>query len=66
MAMEYVLDLTAHEQLRLAAVYAATPDFDPGVALAEETEAHRMLYSDLDAEQQATYQLLVDAGVLGA
>lgn len=37
--------MTAHEQLRLAAVLDAMPDFDPGAVLAEETEAHRMLYS---------------------
>lgn len=64
--MEYVFDVTAHEQRRLAAVYAATDDFDPGVALAEETEAYRMLYSGLDAEQRAAYQLLLEAGVLSA
>ena len=62
----YVFDLAAHEQHRLAAVLAATPDFDPGAVLAAETEAHRMLYSDLDAEQRATYQMLVDAGVFDA
>jgi len=62
----FTLDLTAHEQRRLAAVVAAMPDLDPGAVLAAETEAHRMLYSNLDAEQQATYRMLVDAGVLGA
>ena len=31
-----------------------------------EAEAYRMLYSGLDAEQQAAYQLLVDAGALNA
>ncbi|MFC4942674.1 DUF6400 family protein [Pseudonocardia sp. GCM10023141] len=62
----FVLDLTAHEQCRLAAVVAAMPDLDPGAVLAAETEAHRMLYSDLDAEQLATYRMLVEAGVLGA
>jgi hypothetical protein len=62
----YVFDLAAHEQRRLAAVLAATPDLDPGAVLADEAEAHRMLYSGLDAEQQATYRMLVDAGVLDA
>lgn len=62
----HTFDLAAHEQTRLAAVLAATPDLDPGVVLAAETAARRMLYSGLDAEQQATYQLLVDAGVLDA
>jgi hypothetical protein len=59
-------DLSAHEQTRLAAVLSATPDVDPGAVLADEAEAHRMLYSGLDAEQQRTYRMLVDAGVLGA
>jgi hypothetical protein len=62
----YAFDLTAHEQRRLAAVLAGTPDFEPAAALAAEAEAHRMLYSGLDAEQRATYQMLVDAGVLDA
>jgi hypothetical protein len=62
----HVFDLTAHEQDRLAAVLAAMPDLDPGAVLAAETEAHRMLYSDLDADQQATYRLLVETGVLDA
>ena len=62
----FVLDLTAHEQTRLAAVVAAMPDLDPGAVLAAETEAHRLLYSGLDAQQRATYRMLVDAGVLGA
>jgi Family of unknown function (DUF6400) len=59
-------DMTAHEQTRLAAVLAASPDVDPGALLAAEAEAHRMLYSGLDAEQQRTYRMLVEAGVFGA
>jgi hypothetical protein len=62
----HVFDLTTHEQRRLAAVLAAMPDLDPGAVLADEAEAHRLLYSGFDAEQQAAYRLLVDAGVLGA
>jgi hypothetical protein len=62
----HVWDLSAHEQRRLAAVLAARPDFEPAAALAGEAEAHRLLYSGLDAEQQATYQMLVRAGVLDA
>ncbi|OLT11484.1 hypothetical protein BJF78_04810 [Pseudonocardia sp. CNS-139] len=62
----HVLDLSAHEQHRLAAVVAATPDLDPGRVLADEAEAHRMLYSGLDAGQLATYRMLVAAGVLDA
>jgi hypothetical protein len=61
----YVLDLAAHEQHRLAAVVAAAPDLDPCRVLADEAEAHRMLCSGLDAEQQETYRMLVEAGVLG-
>jgi hypothetical protein len=62
----HVFDLSAHEQRRLSAVLAATPDIDPGAVLAAEVEAHRMLYSGLDAEQQAVFRMLVDAGILDA
>jgi hypothetical protein len=62
----YVFDLTVHEQRRLAAVLDATPDFDPSAALSAESEAYRILYSGLDAEQQAIYWLLVDAGAIDA
>jgi hypothetical protein len=64
--VSHMFDLGAHEQRRLAAVLAATPDLDPGAVLAGEAAAHRMLYSDLDAEQEATYRMLVEAGVLDA
>jgi Family of unknown function (DUF6400) len=57
-------DLGAHEQRRLAAVLAASPTLDILAVLESEEQAHRMLYSGLDAEQQATYRLLVEAGVL--
>jgi hypothetical protein len=59
-------DLGAHEQRRLAAVLDAMPDLDVLAVLDAETRAHRMLYSGLDAEQQATYRMLVEAGVLEA
>nr|WP_239028574.1 DUF6400 family protein [Pseudonocardia acidicola] len=62
----YAFDMAAHENTRLAAVLAATPDWDPGAALAAETQARRMLYSGLDAEQQEIYRMLVEAGVLDA
>ncbi|WP_232663717.1 DUF6400 family protein [Pseudonocardia sp. TRM90224] len=62
----FAVDLTAHEQTRLAAVLEAATDLDPGRVLAAETDAHRMLYSNLDEEQQATYRMLVEAGVLEA
>lgn len=59
-------DLFGHETTRLAAVLAATPDFDPVRALDDEREAHRMLYSNLDSEQRRVYRMLVIAGVLDA
>jgi hypothetical protein len=62
----WAFDLAGHEQRRLAAVLAASPDFDPVAALASEAEAHRVLYAGLDAEQQAMYRLLTDIGVLDA
>ena len=39
-------------------------DWDPGQVLAEEEQAYRMLYSDLDDEQRRAYDELVDADVL--
>lgn len=61
------LDLHRHEQTRLAAVLQAVGDtVDPGQVLADEQAAHTALYADLDLQQQATYDELVAAGVLGA
>jgi hypothetical protein len=59
-------DLGAHEQRRLAVVLEAMPDLDVLAVLDSEAQAHRMLYSGLDAEQRATYRMLLDAGVLEA
>ncbi|MEU3045932.1 DUF6400 family protein [Streptomyces sp. NPDC006984] len=60
-------DLTHHEAVRRAAVVTAIGDgWDPGAVLAGEEEAHRLLYSGLDEEQQQTYDRLVAAGVLPA
>lgn len=61
---EFYVDLTAHEGEQLAAVLAASPGWDPIVALADETRAYEMLYANLDAEQQAVYDQLAAAGVL--
>jgi hypothetical protein len=59
------IDLTAHEGLRLAAVMDALgPGWDPIEVFTGEAEAHRKLYGDLDVDQQATYELLIAAGVL--
>ncbi|MGH3721485.1 MAG: DUF6400 family protein [Pseudonocardiaceae bacterium] len=59
------IDLTAHETARLAAVLAAVSShWDPIEIHAGETAAHRMLYADLDPDQQATYDVLIAGGVL--
>ncbi len=61
------IDLTAHEGIRLAAVLDALgPYWDPTEIYTGEAEAHRMLYSQLDADQQADYDMLVTDGVLPA
>jgi hypothetical protein len=61
------VDLTAHEGTRLAAVLEAVgSDWDPAEIYVGETEAHRMLYSGLDPDQQSSYDLLVASGVLPA
>lgn len=62
----HVMDLSVHEQRRLAAVLEATPDHDPGAVLADESAAWRLLYSGLDAAQRATLRLLREAGVTDA
>jgi hypothetical protein len=62
----FVIDLTAYEHRRICAVLDAMPDWDPAAVLAAETEAHTMLYSGLDAEQRAVYDLLLAEGVLNA
>ena len=41
MTGELFIDLTSHEQSRLAVVLDAIPDFDPAAVLAGETEALR-------------------------
>lgn len=61
----FEVDLTQHEALRRAEVVAALgPDWDPHAVLQGEADAHDLLYSGLDEEQQATYAMLVAAGVL--
>jgi hypothetical protein len=63
--VSFDVDLTAHEGVRLAAVLEAIgPHWDPVETYTGETEAHRMLYSELDAEQQSSYDMLVAEGVL--
>lgn len=61
----FTVDLTAHEGTRLAAVLDALgPHWDPIQVYTDEEEAHRLLYTNLDADQQAAYDLLVAAAVL--
>jgi hypothetical protein len=64
MTVPFEIDLTAHELTRVAAVLSAC-DFDLVEIDRSESEATRMLYSDLDDKQLAVLQQLVDAGVLG-
>ncbi|MFI8950149.1 DUF6400 family protein [Streptomyces sp. NPDC053750] len=62
---DFALDLSLDEARRRAEVVAALgPDWDPVAALRSEQEAHALLYSGLDAEQERTYAVLVAAGVL--
>jgi hypothetical protein len=62
----FVIDLTAHEHQRICAVLDAMPDWDPTAVLAAEIEAYGRLYSGLDAQQRAVYDLLSQEGVLDA
>lgn len=63
--LEFACDLTLDEVRRRSAVLEAIGDnWDPIQALAEEEQAYAMLYSNLDAEQQRQYDMLVEAGVL--
>lgn len=58
-------DLTEDESRRRAAVLEALGDtWDPVETLRSEQEAHDLLYSGLDEEQQRTHDMLVAAGVL--
>ncbi|MGI8814253.1 MAG: DUF6400 family protein [Pseudonocardia sp.] len=49
---------------RLSAVLKAGTGWDPLAVLAGEAEAHGLLYSGLDLDQQRTYHLLVREGIL--
>jgi hypothetical protein len=61
----FTIDLTVHEATRLAAVLDAVgPLWDPTEIYTSEAEAHRMLYANLDPDQQAAYDVLIAAGVL--
>jgi hypothetical protein len=61
----FTIDLTAHETTRLAAVLDALgPHWNPIDIYIGEAQAHQMLYAHLDADQQATYDVLLAAGEL--
>ena len=54
------IDLTAHEGTCLTAVLDAFgPHWDPIQIYTDEVEAHRVLYTHLDPDQQAAYDLLI-------
>jgi hypothetical protein len=61
---EFRVDLGDQERLALV-LEASAGLYDPIELLEGEREAHRRLYSNLDAEQQAVYDELRAAGVLG-
>ena len=59
------IDLTVEEARRQAEVVAALGDgWDPLAVIEGEREAYRLLYSGLDAEQEAVRLRLEEAGVL--
>jgi hypothetical protein len=61
----FEIDLDAHELRRRTEILRALgPDWDPIAVLRDEEDAYGLLYSDLDADQQAVYDLLVSEGVL--
>jgi hypothetical protein len=63
--IQFVYDVTLDEiRRRRAVLEAIDQDWDPVQAMAEEDTASRMLYSDLDDEQQRIFDELVRAGVL--
>lgn len=62
----FTFGLTCHEVRRLGAVLDATADWDPAVALTAAAQAYELLYSGLNAEQRAVYDLLCEEGVLDA
>lgn len=63
--VSFNIDLTLHETTRLAAVLDALgPQWDPTQIYTDEAQAHQMLYTHLDPDQQATYDLLIAHGAL--
>jgi len=63
--MDFFIDLEREELRRRAEVIKAMgPEWDPAELLRGEQEAYRLLFSNLDAEQQAVYERLVEAGII--
>ncbi|MFE3112639.1 DUF6400 family protein [Kitasatospora indigofera] len=63
--MSLDFDLTLHEARRRVEVIAAIGSlWDPITAIRSEETAYALLYSNLDPDQQRTYDNLVQAGVL--
>lgn len=62
--MEIIYDVATDEMTRQALVMEAAPDLDPTKILARQRDAYRLLYSNLDEGQQATYDMLREEGVL--
>jgi hypothetical protein len=61
----FEVDLDAHEIRRRTEILRALgPDWDPMAVLRDEDAAYALLYSGLDADQRAVYDLLVSEGVL--
>lgn len=64
-AVDFTFDLTCDEIRRRRAVLEALGDrWDPLQVMAEEDNAHRLLYADLDDDQLRIFDELVRARVL--
>lgn len=64
--VDWSLDLYGHELERTATVLAAAGHtMDLLTMHANETDAHRMLYTGLNHEQRQIYRQLQQAGILG-
>lgn len=62
---DITLDFDTHERTRLALVLEAIGDrYDPAAVFTSEMQADAMLYGNLDPQQLAVYDELVEAGVL--
>ncbi len=67
MSEYHVFDVGQEDLNRRSLVIEAMGDeFDPAEILQDEQEADELLFSNLDAEQQETYDMLVREGVICA